>query len=68
MDKFPKHYIAPSMPDLTLNQFREKLSIEAAMELDKLIRWELHREIAAMNYRDDTTRKFFDGTLRKRDD
>ena len=67
MDTFPKHYIAPSMPDITLNQFREKLSIEGAMELDNLIRWQLIQEIAHGNYDDKTTRKFFDGTLRERD-
>jgi len=67
MDKFPKHYEYPSIPDLTLNQFREKLPIEQAMELDTLIKGQLIREIAAMNYRDETTRKFFDRTLRERD-
>ena len=63
MDKFPKHYIAPSMPDLTLNQFRESLPVEQAMELDSLIKGQLIREIARINYDDETTRKFFDGTL-----
>ena len=48
MESFPKNYIAPSMPDLTLNQFREKLSVVAAMELDKLIRWQHLREIREM--------------------
>ena len=68
MDKFPKHYIAPSMPDITLNQFRKMLTVEAAMELDKLIQWQHQRELARINYDDETTRKFFDGTLRKRND
>ncbi len=66
MDAFPKHYKCPSIPDLTLNQFREKLPIEQAMELDALIKWQLIREIAKINYNDETTRKFFDGTLRER--
>ena len=45
MDAIPNYYIAPIMTDMTLNQFREKLSIEGAMELDKLIRWQLQKEI-----------------------
>ena len=68
MDKFPKHYIAPSVPDITLNQFRERLPVEQAMELGALIKWQLFREIARINYRDETTRRFFDGTLRERED
>ena len=67
MDKFPKHYEYPSIPDLTLNAFREKLPIEQAMELDALIKWQLIMEIAKINYNDETTRKFFDGTLGERD-
>jgi len=67
MDAFPKHYIAQSMPDITLNQFREKLPIEQAMQLDMLIKGQLIREIAKINYNDETTRKFFDGTLREKD-
>ena len=67
MDKFPKHYEYPSIPDLTLNAFREKLPIEQAMQLDTLIKGQLIREIAKINYNDETTRKFFDGTLRKKD-
>ena len=55
------------MPDITLNQFQEKLPIEQAMELDTLIKGQLIREIAKIKYNDETTRKFFDGTLRERD-
>lgn len=65
MDKFPKHYIPPRIPDLTINAFREKLPIEHAMELDKLIRGQHLREIAAISYADETTRRFFDGTLKR---
>ena len=65
MEDFPKHFIAPSMPDLTLNQFRESLPVEHAMELDALIKGQLIREIAKINYRDETTRQFFDGTLKR---
>ena len=67
MDKSPKHYKHSRIPDLNFNLFREKLSVEAAMELDKLIRWQYQRELSHINYDDETTRKFFDGTLRKRD-
>ena len=68
MDAFPKHYEYPSIPDLTLNAFREKLPTEQAMHLDTLIKGQLIREIAKINYNDETTRRFFDGTLSRRED
>ena len=55
------------LPDITLNKFRESLPIKQAIELDRLIKGQLIREIARINYDDETTRKFFDGTLCKRD-
>lgn len=67
MKNFPKYYIPPKIPDLTLNLFRKILGVEGVMELDKLIRWQYRREIGRLNYDDETTQKFFDGTLRKRD-
>jgi len=55
------------MPAITLNEFREKLPIEQAMELDNLIRWQPLQEIARRNYDDETTGMFFYGTLQRKD-